>query len=71
MIRQTGNTETMRTFNKALELLQSVAPESEEQLENMLKKAKQEFGREVAPLGGAKKRERPIGKHIQMHGVLS
>jgi hypothetical protein len=41
MIRQTGNTETLRTFNKALELLQSPAADSKEQLRNMLIKAKQ------------------------------
>ena len=41
MIRQTGNTETLRTFNKALELLQSPAADSEEQLRNIPIKAKQ------------------------------
>lgn len=53
MIRQTGNTETLRTFNKALELLQSPAAESEEQLRNMLIKAKQTEERTGDAAGGA------------------
>eukprot|EP00238_Polyblepharides_amylifera_P008845 CAMPEP_0196578792 /NCGR_PEP_ID=MMETSP1081-20130531/7626_1 /TAXON_ID=36882 /ORGANISM="Pyramimonas amylifera, Strain CCMP720" /LENGTH=229 /DNA_ID=CAMNT_0041898119 /DNA_START=86 /DNA_END=775 /DNA_ORIENTATION=+ len=36
MIRQTGNLETLRTFHRALELLQSSNPDSNEQLYQML-----------------------------------
>lgn len=52
MIRQTGNTETLRAFNKALELLQSPAADSEEQLRNMLMKAKATEERTEGGMGG-------------------
>ncbi|KAK3256680.1 hypothetical protein CYMTET_34193 [Cymbomonas tetramitiformis] len=41
-IRQTGNADTIRVYNRALELLQSRAPDAEEQLVQMVKKAKRE-----------------------------